>query len=651
MRKSLKKLSMSAATLLAIAPSLVTSGIANADTQNNITVSNGGDEETEGTNDLLLTLTTKNVNDLSDGSKPSDIKVDFSSNYGQPKLNGNVYAVKTSDLSKVTDVASAKKYAAKTLEGGISYTLVADGATISGLNPEDTYSYNDKAVPEKATSFTTDSLIKSSAFIVKDSNLDIQPYFSQNQNGQDIALANGAQANAVSANGISNVKDVLTEALKAVKINDGQNPKDSKAILTTNVADIKSQLMAQKIAVSDDGNFDVPAAGFNIVLTIANNASGKTATVTVPFKGQTDPNSESPQFKVNGDSYTQPRFFVTRASDKDTDKDTATEFTDLNGKKVTFTAVENADSKQNVKITGNGANFKIPGQYTVTLTATNTKGKTSQAVYTLVVLGESSQHVYANGAPNVATYSLEGGQAKKLDTTLKDNQPVTVEGVAKTVNGVSYTQVKTDDGKEYYVQTANLTKKETNSGTKDQQTVRNYKLMHAAYIYNSKGKRVGQSILPSYIQLTTYGNPIKIGDGVYYKVGEDQYVKQGNIFGSHRTFIKNAYIYKRNGKAYTYKTTIKRNGKKVRVTRHNGYKKGEEIITFGAHFKIKGHDMYRINENQYVMVSNLSAPKATSTQSVVVNGKSSDKATDSKASSGAGVTLNDSTTTSSANSK
>lgn len=219
--------------------------------------------------------------------------------------------------------------------------------------------------------------------------------------------------------------------------------------------------------------------GFNIVLTIANNASGKTATVTVPFKGQTDPNSESPQFKVNGDSYTQPRFFVTRASNKDADKDTATEFTDLNGKKVTFTAVENADSKQNVKITGNGANFKTPGQYTVTLTATNTKGKTSQAVYTLVVLGESSQHVYANGAPNVATYSLEGGQAKKLDTTLKDNQPVTVEGVAKTVNGVSYTQVKTDDGKEYYVQTANLTKKETNSGTKDQQTVRNYKLMHA----------------------------------------------------------------------------------------------------------------------------------------------------------------------------
>lgn len=608
MRKSFKRLGMSAAALLAIAPSIVSSGLVSADTTvSNIKVSGNEQDEDSETNDLMLTLAPSNTASLKDGSSAADIKASLNSNFGQPQLKGKVYTVKTKDLAQIHDIASAKKHTVNELEGGVSYTLVADNIEVSGLDPQVQYSYNDQKLPKKATSYNVQGLVRSTAFIVKDSNLDIQPYFSQNQNEQNIALANGAQANAISANGISNVKDALAAALKAVKINDGQNAKDSKAVLVTNTADIKSQLIAQKIKIGEDGQFTVPAAGFNLVLTIANNASGKTATVTIPFKGQTDPNSDMPQFEVNGEKYSQPRFFVVRANNKDTNKNTATEFTDLNGKKVTFTAVENADSKQKVKITGNGANFKTPGQYTVTLTATNAKGKTSQAVYTLVVLGESTQRVYANGAKGVATYSLEGGQVKKLDTVLKDNQPITVEGAAKVVNGVSYTRIKTDDGKEYYVQTANLTKQE-NAYQKDKEVAHTYKLMHAAYIYDKNGKRVGQSILPSYIQITTYGNPVKINNGVYYKIAENQYVKAGNIFGSHRTFVKNAFIYKNNGKAYTYKTTVKRHGKRVRVTRHNNYRKGEKIITFGAHFNIKGHKMYRISKNQYIKAGNLSAP-------------------------------------------
>ena len=119
----------------------------------------------------------------------------------------------------------------------------------------------------------------------------------------------------------------------------------------------------------------------------------------------------------------------------------------------------------------------------------------------------------------------------------------------------------------------------------------NKTLMHNAYVYNSKGKRVKKSkaikVGNTGKVIATYG--IKTINGKkYYRVGENQYIASGNIDGTMRLLKKNAFVYNDYGN---------RDNKKV-------LKKDQSVATYGGAISIYGLKYYRVGIHQYIKKGN-----------------------------------------------
>ena len=128
-----------------------------------------------------------------------------------------------------------------------------------------------------------------------------------------------------------------------------------------------------------------------------------------------------------------------------------------------------------------------------------------------------------------------------------------------------------------------------------QETTKTVKIMHIATIYDKNGKATHEPALRAYNTVSVVSDPVSLKDekgndaGKFYKLaGKDQYIKVGNVDGTSRSLKHNSYV---------YKSTGKRNGKKV-------LKKGSSVTTYGKSFMIAGHQMYRIGKNQYVKKAN-----------------------------------------------
>ena len=128
-----------------------------------------------------------------------------------------------------------------------------------------------------------------------------------------------------------------------------------------------------------------------------------------------------------------------------------------------------------------------------------------------------------------------------------------------------------------------------------QETTKTVKIMHIATIYDKNGKATHEPALRAYNTVSVVSEPVSLKDekgndaGKFYKLaGKDQYIKVGNVDGTSRSLKHNSYV---------YKSTGKRNGKKV-------LKKGSSVTTYGKSFMIAGHQMYRIGKNQYVKKAN-----------------------------------------------
>ena len=127
------------------------------------------------------------------------------------------------------------------------------------------------------------------------------------------------------------------------------------------------------------------------------------------------------------------------------------------------------------------------------------------------------------------------------------------------------------------------------------ETTKNVTIMHIATIYDKNGKATHEPALRAYNSVSVVSDPVSLKDekgndaGKFYKLaGKDQYIKVGNVDGTSRSLKHNSYV---------YKSTGKRNGKKV-------LKKGSSVTTYGKSFMIAGHQMYRIGKNQYVKKAN-----------------------------------------------
>lgn len=117
-------------------------------------------------------------------------------------------------------------------------------------------------------------------------------------------------------------------------------------------------------------------------------------------------------------------------------------------------------------------------------------------------------------------------------------------------------------------------------------------LMHNAYVYDGKGKKIKGKMYKVSDEagakvIATYGIK-KIKNKTYYRVGENEYIAAGNIDGTLRFLKHNSYVYNQYGNR---DNTLKR-------------KKSEQVATYGSAIKINGKKYYRIGIRQYIKKSN-----------------------------------------------
>lgn len=116
----------------------------------------------------------------------------------------------------------------------------------------------------------------------------------------------------------------------------------------------------------------------------------------------------------------------------------------------------------------------------------------------------------------------------------------------------------------------------------------NKTLMHTAYVYDAKGKRIKKrKALKEDKVIATYGKKT-IKGRKFYRISKNEYVAAGNIDGTMRLLKHNAYVYNGSG------------------NRDNNlrYKKNRSLATYGSAVKIMGKKFYKIGIHQYVKVAN-----------------------------------------------
>ena len=154
----------------------------------------------------------------------------------------------------------------------------------------------------------------------------------------------------------------------------------------------------------------------------------------------------------------------------------------------------------------------------------------------------------------------------------------------------------------------------------------NKMIMHTAVAYDKDGNSTGVKYNAfSYARLVA--SPVKIGDGIYYKVADkDQYLKATNIDGVTRRITHNTYIYSTSTRRTSYQNRWK-------------LYRGQTITTYGGSYRFKnGKHYFRVGgpAKQYVKSYNLGpviranttmAPNSNNTSSNTTTNKPTDNTT------------------------
>jgi GH25 family lysozyme M1 (1,4-beta-N-acetylmuramidase)/preprotein translocase subunit YajC len=83
------------------------------------------------------------------------------------------------------------------------------------------------------------------------------------------------------------------------------------------------------------------------------------------------------------------------------------------------------------------------------------------------------------------------------------------------------------------------------------------KIMSKSYIYTSAGKKTG-AYKNAYTYVYVIGGIVKIGSSNYYKIGTNQYIKVNNVDGTARKLVHNAWTYNSKGKRVKSVATLKK---------------------------------------------------------------------------------------------
>ena len=205
------------------------------------------------------------------------------------------------------------------------------------------------------------------------------------------------------------------------------------------------------------------------------------------------------------------------------------------------------------------------------------------AKYTTIAKGVTVNSNGTNTINGVLYYSLGGGAYIKA---------ANVDGKVATSSSTKKTSSKNTSSNK--------------PSTDESEDSTSTKLIHNAYVYDVNGKRIkkyeGKSKLTKGTEIDTYGT-VNIKGKKYYQLDEEgtAFVKAGNVDRPTTiTLKKNAYIY--NGEGKTKKKLVKK-GKTVKTTeaRYIGtklyYKIGDDQFVKAANVgKVKGEELDPINE-------------------------------------------------------
>lgn len=208
------------------------------------------------------------------------------------------------------------------------------------------------------------------------------------------------------------------------------------------------------------------------------------------------------------------------------------------------------------------------------------------------VISKTTKHYTVEKSGSVYNWPTDQSVAKAVGS-VKSGEKVTVTKTITFHDGSSRMYI---EGKGW-INGTSLTKGKTTTSESSTQAPKGAtniekNLMHNAYVYDAKGKKIKGKMYKINDEegsklIATYGTKT-INKKTYYRVGENEYIAAGNIDGTLRFLKHNAYVYNQ----YDNRdNTLKR-------------KKNEQVATYGSAVKINGKKYYRIGIRQYIKKSN-----------------------------------------------
>lgn len=208
------------------------------------------------------------------------------------------------------------------------------------------------------------------------------------------------------------------------------------------------------------------------------------------------------------------------------------------------------------------------------------------------VISKTTKHYTVEKSGSVYNWPTNHSVAKAVGS-VKSGEKVTVTNTITFHDGSSRMYI---EGKGW-INGTSLTKGKTTTSEPSTQAPKGAtkvekNLMHNAYVYDAKGKKIKGKMYKISDEaggklIATYGTKT-IKKKPYYRVGENEYIAAGNIDGTLRFLKHNAYVYNQYGNR---DNTLKR-------------KKNEQVATYGSAVKINGKKYYRIGIRQYIKKSN-----------------------------------------------
>lgn len=468
-------------------------------------------------------------------------------------------------------------------------------------------------------------------------NTEGVPFFA---NAQNIAYANNQTINAptniknpsdptgagvLAPTSVKNIVAMLNSmGLKAY----GSSASGEDILEPASEESVIKQLKAAGIQPAVDGSVVLPTSGFTYVWTATNPKNKRTATLNIFFKATDSTYTAYPLIKFGElnvmqgfNDFNQKPVALVNLNDKNWRADVLKQFSAVEST-VNPTKIE----LQDADLTVTNMDINHTGIYPATLKVTNKDGRSTYLTFNIGVQGnekdETTTKIAVNkddrAARSIKVYSIDNKKATPIKgETLPINSSVTVYNDHQTVDGVRYARLVVPgterEKTNQWVRTDQLS--DMPQKAEEQGTVK--ELMHAAYLYNSQGKRVGKTVLRSYSFLSVIYRRVKIGNKLFYKIANsDNYVKAYNIDPMYRKVTSNAYLYNYSGHIKTRKHVKKVKGKKrtVRVRLYYSAKAAQNVVkTYGGTITRKvtigkkrvERKLYRIGKDQYLLASKL----------------------------------------------